>query len=226
MKLLIFFLLLAGALLFSGPVLADVNLNSPIKVGNALSVTGNPQPTVLEIVVGAFLGFGAILAVFAFGWLIIGGFRLIIARDNPDRLTAANHAIWGAVIGFISALLSVTIILAVSTLLGGTGVNELANPNKLQIPIREPLFLGAFTTIFTGILALAFIVCVLMAVYGGFRLIFSGGNEEQVTAGKTILKWAVVGLAVVMFSYIIIYGINRLFTQLPAISKDPTNQRP
>lgn len=44
----------------------------------------------------------------------------------------------------------------------------------------------------------------LMFIWGGFRLIFSEGNEEKITKSKAILVWATVGLAVVMASYSIL----------------------
>ena len=49
----------------------------------------------------------------------------------------------------------------------------------------------------------------LMFIWGGFRLIFSEGNEEKITKSKAILVWATVGLAVVMASYSILsYTFN------------------
>jgi len=49
----------------------------------------------------------------------------------------------------------------------------------------------------------------LMFIWGGFRLIFSEGNEEKITKSRAILVWATIGLAVVMASYSILnYTFN------------------
>lgn len=48
----------------------------------------------------------------------------------------------------------------------------------------------------------------LMFVYGGFTLLSSGGSEEKVTKGKTIIRNAVIGIFIIMLSgYIVRYAI-------------------
>ncbi|SRR6056297_679227 len=50
----------------------------------------------------------------------------------------------------------------------------------------------------TGSLAL------LMFVYGGVVLIFSGGNQERVSQGKQVLVNAVIGLVAIFATYLVI----------------------
>jgi hypothetical protein len=47
-------------------------------------------------------------------------------------------------------------------------------------------------------------VALLFFIYGGFVFILSGGSEEKVKEGKQILLNAIIGLAVVFASYLII----------------------
>ncbi|MDD5527904.1 MAG: pilin [Patescibacteria group bacterium] len=47
-------------------------------------------------------------------------------------------------------------------------------------------------------------IALLFFVYGGFVFILSGGNEEKVREGKTILMNAIIGLVIVFASYLII----------------------
>jgi len=47
-------------------------------------------------------------------------------------------------------------------------------------------------------------LALLFFVYGGFVFILSGGSEEKVREGKTILMNAIIGLAIVFCSYLII----------------------
>ena len=47
-------------------------------------------------------------------------------------------------------------------------------------------------------------LALLMFVYGGITLMISGGNSEKVTQGRQIIIGAVVGLAIVFASYMII----------------------
>ncbi len=47
-------------------------------------------------------------------------------------------------------------------------------------------------------------VTLLVFIYGGFKMIFSGGNEEKITKARSTLMWAVIGLAVILSSYAIL----------------------
>jgi hypothetical protein len=65
-------------------------------------------------------------------------------------------------------------------------------------------FLQLAVTVSNWILGCVGSVALLFFVFGGFTLILSGGSEEKVKQGKTILVNAVIGLALVFASYIII----------------------
>lgn len=52
-----------------------------------------------------------------------------------------------------------------------------------------------------GVLAVVFII------YGAFRIVSAAGNEEQVKTGRTIITYAIVGLIVVILSWVIVNTI-------------------
>jgi uncharacterized membrane protein YidH (DUF202 family) len=58
-----------------------------------------------------------------------------------------------------------------------------------------------------GVLALA------MFIYGGFLWMTSGGAVEKVKKGKETLVWAVLGLALIFFSYAILEFILKAFVK-------------
>lgn len=57
---------------------------------------------------------------------------------------------------------------------------------------------------FSAMLAVAAIL------WGGLRIITSGGNEEQVKSGKAIVIYALGGLAVIVLSFVIVGQVLRL----------------
>lgn len=61
-----------------------------------------------------------------------------------------------------------------------------------------------FVTIINWALAIAFILAVIFLIYGGFRYILSGGNEESAKAGRTAIFNALVGIVIVVLSYVIV----------------------
>ncbi len=59
------------------------------------------------------------------------------------------------------------------------------------------LITGVFLPI-SGLIAIAFII------YGGFQYITSRGNDEQAESGKKTLTNAIIGLVIVILSYLIV----------------------
>lgn len=59
-------------------------------------------------------------------------------------------------------------------------------------------------------------VCFVALVVGGFILMTSHGNENSLTKGKDIIKYALIGLVIVLTSYFITAFVQSLFYELPA----------
>ena|SRR5256885_14836892 len=67
-----------------------------------------------------------------------------------------------------------------------------------------------FLNLARGFLLFAGIIAIIMIVYGGIRLITSGGNPKSVSSGRQILIYAIVGLIVVIISFAIVYFVGYL----------------
>ncbi|MDP3971077.1 MAG: hypothetical protein Q8P90_05315 [bacterium] len=66
----------------------------------------------------------------------------------------------------------------------------------------EPiLIIGAIIQALLGIVGAA---TLLMFIWGGFKVLFSGGNEEKIKKGRSTLLWAAIGLAIILSSYAIL----------------------
>ena len=55
-------------------------------------------------------------------------------------------------------------------------------------------------------------LAVLMITVGGFRYVISHGDQPQMEAAKKNITWAVIGLIVIMISWIIVSNIIKLIT--------------
>lgn len=56
-------------------------------------------------------------------------------------------------------------------------------------------------------LELAILVCIVLLIYGGFRWIFSFGNEENIAAGQRTIYDAIIGLVIILAAWIIVNTI-------------------
>ncbi|MBI2473442.1 TrbC/VirB2 family protein [Candidatus Uhrbacteria bacterium] len=61
--------------------------------------------------------------------------------------------------------------------------------------------------IIQAVLGVTGAVALLMFVYGGFLWLISGGETEKVKKGKDTMKWAILGLAVIIGAYMIVSTI-------------------
>lgn len=54
------------------------------------------------------------------------------------------------------------------------------------------------------LLSWAWLVSMLFIIWGGWQMVSSGGNDEQIAAGKTIFSQALIGFFLIMVSYVLI----------------------
>jgi glucose uptake protein GlcU len=59
---------------------------------------------------------------------------------------------------------------------------------------------------------LLFAVSVLFILIGGFQYVTSAGKEEQAKKGRQTLTYAVIGLAISILAYVIVYAVTNSLT--------------
>ena len=81
----------------------------------------------------------------------------------------------------------------------------------LAAELTNPLGTTNITTVIgrliTSILGVTGSIALLMFVYGGFLWLISAGDPKMVTKGKEVMKWAILGLVVIVGAYTIVRAI-------------------
>ena len=87
--------------------------------------------------------------------------------------------------------------------------NPLTGSAEKSKPLSELFggFIKYFVLSFLGAFSLA------MFVLGGFYLLASGGKPEMIKKGKDTLTWAVLGVALILSSYVILKLIIETLTR-------------
>ena len=67
---------------------------------------------------------------------------------------------------------------------------------------------GLIRTVINWLLGIAFAVAVLFLIIGGFWYITSAGNEEQAEKGKSTAVNAIIGIVIIILSYVIISVVS------------------
>lgn len=99
-----------------------------------------------------------------------------------------------------------------STINAGLGANlnvpSVVTPAKISNPVGSDSLLVVGTRLINFLLGLIVIAAVVTIVIAGFRMITGGANPQQIATAKRAIIWAIIGLAVALFSFAIIEMVN------------------
>jgi hypothetical protein len=90
-------------------------------------------------------------------------------------------------------------------------IGQFANncPADTGVRCTEGSVASIFRLIINWALAIAFIAAVIILIYGGFLYITSAGNADSATKGKTAILNALIGIVIIVLSYIIVQIVYR-----------------
>lgn len=117
----------------------------------------------------------------------------------------------------ILGVILVAVFLSFNTALAQSVADSSSTINQGVQIIQQPLGLGAFdiriiiANIIKVALGLIGIVLVCLLIYAGYLWMTAGGNEEQITQAKSVIRNAVIGLAIILSAYsIVAFVMNML----------------
>ena len=95
--------------------------------------------------------------------------------------------------------------------------------DESQFPAADTLGLTKYETageiatpIFNAVLGLVGVISLAIMIYGGYRWMTSGGNEETISEAKRTLTAGAIGLTIIIIAYSVVYFIvNSLVDQTP-----------
>ncbi|MFA6028078.1 MAG: hypothetical protein WC752_04095 [Patescibacteria group bacterium] len=106
--------------------------------------------------------------------------------------------------------------------LSAAGGHEMADNilYPLEVPIGNQLYIenltDYITTVYNFAVSIAGILAVVVIMYGGLRWATSAGNEQTISSAKETIISAIVGLLLVLGSYVILNFISPQLTNLKA----------
>lgn len=226
---------LAILLFISGLVLLPIT--SALNAQAIVSPT--PSITSLGDIIGIFLPlFFVIVGLTLFVMIIYAGYTMMTAAGNPEKVKKAQQTIVAAVIGFALISLSGVIITILTALL--------SIPNPLTIGYLNSAvyactgaacdLLGNGTVntgggitpsgtdingVISGFIQLAIeiagLVSLVFVIFGGYKFITSQGDAQKAAGARSTITYALIGLVIVLFSWLLV----NIFTGLFGISPVP-----
>lgn len=90
-------------------------------------------------------------------------------------------------------------------------------PINIPNPVQSLNANDLFTNIIGTLLVWAGAVALLFIIIGGFRYIFSMGNEEGADGARKTVLYAILGLIIIFLAFLIVsYVLNNLLNVSPA----------
>lgn len=93
-------------------------------------------------------------------------------------------------------------------LVGGLSTFALPTLAQFKNPIRRETFGDIIADIALWLLSIAAALAVAGIIYGGIRYIVALGNDKNIAAAKSIIFGTLVGLVIVILSYLIVREIS------------------
>jgi len=90
-------------------------------------------------------------------------------------------------------------------ILSAKGLVPCGGPDERECTACDLLVL--IQNVINFVLKAAFIICIGLIIYGGFRWMFSFGNESNISSGQKVIMSAIFGLIIVLASWIIVNTI-------------------
>ncbi len=133
-----------------------------------------------------------LVGILAVLMIVITGLKAIYSAGNEQGLTNLRNAIFAIAAGILLILLRFVL-----GRMFGYG-------QSIGAPNTPTEFVTVIVTIVEYILGFVTLAAVAVVIYAGILYLSSFGNEEQASKGKSLLIRSLIGLAVIILSYMIV----------------------
>lgn len=160
----------------------------------------------------------ALAGMIALLFLIWGGIKYMTARGDPKSIDAARNTITSAIIGLLIVILSAVIMFVVGTALKIDVLGQNIIPAAHAVDIGGASGLGdnfanigeLFTNVIRVALAAAALIFLAMMIWGGYKYLNAGGDADAAQAARGTLTSALIGVLIIVVSFIIIEVISTI----------------
>jgi hypothetical protein len=108
----------------------------------------------------------------------------------------------------VLASFPISVFAQAGSILPGSTFGNVTLPDRIA---GQPATLaGTITGLILIVLQIVGLIAVAMIIYGGFRYVSSGGDEKVTESAKKTITNAVIGLVIVILSYVIVTIVTNL----------------
>lgn len=192
--------LMAMVLTYLTARIVDAFVGATENPGNVLAGAG----VFHEELIGIVRWVATLVAVLAIGMIIAAVFTGILSMGSEEALPRIRRAVFGAGAGILIIIFT-GVFLATFDLAYVEPADELNSPNPYAAII------GVLNVV-TAILLFMALIAVIIVIYAGIMMILSLGDEEQFKKQRSLIIRALIGLFVILVSFIIVSFVVQAFS--------------
>jgi hypothetical protein len=207
--ILIFFLILAI------PIFANAQQRQecpdPGTITNPVPVGSEYCGTITDFVIKIMKFVGTIIGFLAICFVVYAGVRFLIANGDPGAISKAKTSLTYTVAGFVISVFAYAVVVAIESFLGVKDTNY--DQDAFINPFGDGVTLDSLAhAVLKDTLLLTGTIALFMIILNGVRYLTARGDDKQISAAKSGLTWSLIGLAIILFAYVIINAVARLIS--------------
>jgi len=167
------------------------------------SVNGYTATLFLDKIIFPFVSMIEVLAAFAFLAMAFYAFyRIVTSAGDEEQAKAGKKTIMYAILGFLLIKLPGALIKAIYGEAHCDGRNAFMGICTISDP-NLSASVAIFATVVNYINGFLALTIVILIIYAGFLVLTAGGDDEKLKKAKAILKYIVIGVLLLVTSYIL-----------------------
>ncbi|MEI7750202.1 MAG: pilin [Candidatus Moraniibacteriota bacterium] len=104
------------------------------------------------------------------------------------------------------------VVLAVASCTDGTLMGGVCVPSGSSTGLPETSAGQVIVNVMNWLLGILGLIAMIMFVVAGFQYLMAGGEEKNTEAAKGNIKYAIIGVAVALLGYVVVYTVQQLAT--------------
>jgi hypothetical protein len=136
-------------------------------------------------------------------YVIVSGVRMITAFGNDDELGNAKKMFLPIMLGILVVIFNEIFVdlILYNVVFDGQKVSFDPNESEVEEFIKQVVGVIQYILQFVGLILFIFFI------YGGFMYIVSFGNSDSADKGKKIFINSVIGMVILIFSYVLMWSL-------------------
>lgn len=144
-----------------------------------------------------------IIVTLSLVFIVIGAVLYIVSAGDEGRIKTAKAAITASMIGLAIGIAAPSFLKEISGILGWTSSSAAVT--------AAPTLLEIIQNVLNFLLSLVGVLAIVMLVWGGVMYLTSAGDEKRADTAKSIVKWAIIGIAVALASLVLVTQVANFF---------------